>query len=94
MAHIDKIAYELGSNDPKVIATKIIVTLNTRQNFRGFFDIASDKTNKGIIEAGIIIDAIKKITNIRKIKELAKARVNTTKLRKDGYEKLFDSTIE
>ncbi|MDJ0557273.1 MAG: DGQHR domain-containing protein [Microcoleaceae cyanobacterium MO_207.B10] len=93
IAHIDKIAYELGSNDPKVIATKIIVTLNTRQNFRGFFDIASDKTNKGIIEAGIIIDAIKKITNIRKIKELAKARVNTTKLRKDGYEKLLNSTI-
>ncbi|NES68092.1 MAG: DGQHR domain-containing protein, partial [Okeania sp. SIO2D1] len=56
ITHLDKIAYELGSNDSKVIATKIIATLNTRESFRGFFDIASDKTNKGIIQAGIIID--------------------------------------
>ncbi|MGD1805646.1 DGQHR domain-containing protein [Dapis sp. BLCC M126] len=93
IAHLDKIAYELGSNDSKAIATKIIVSLNTREKFRGFFGIASDKTNKGIIESGIIIDTIKKITNIRKIKELTKARVNKTKLKKDGYEKLFSSTI-
>ncbi len=94
IAHLDKVAYELGSKEPKAIATKIIVTLNTKGNFRGFFDIASGKTNKDIIEAGIIIDAIKKITNIRNIKQLTKASVEKTKLKKDGYEKLFGSTIE
>ncbi|MGD1712221.1 DGQHR domain-containing protein [Dapis sp. BLCC M172] len=94
IAHLDKVTYELGSQEPKAIATKIIVTLNTKGNFRGFFDIASGKKNKGIIEAGIIIGEIKKITNIRNIKKLTKASIEKTKLKKDGYEKLFDSTIE
>ncbi|MDY7003969.1 MAG: DGQHR domain-containing protein [Cyanobacteriota bacterium] len=94
ITHLDKIAYELGSNEPKVIATKIIATLNTRESFRHFFDITSDKANKGIVEAGIIIDAIKKITNIKKIEQLTKASIEKTKLKKDGYEKLFNSTIE
>ncbi len=92
--HLNKIDYELGSNDSKAIATKIIANLNIRESFRGFFYIASDKTNKGIVEAGIIIDTIKKITNIKRIEQLTKASVEKTKLKKDGYEKLFDSTIE
>lgn len=94
ITHTDKIAYELGSKEPKVIATKIIVNLNTRQNFKQFFNLTSDKANKGIIDAGIIIEAIKKITNITKIEQLTKAKVRNTLLKKDGYEKLFDSTIE
>lgn len=94
ITHIDKIAYELGSEEPKVIATKIIVNLNTRQNFKQFFNITSDKANKGIIDAGIIIDAIKKITNIKKIEQLTKARSTNNISKKDGYEKLFYSTIE
>ncbi|MDE5102073.1 MAG: DGQHR domain-containing protein, partial [Trichodesmium sp. St19_bin2] len=68
--------------------------LNTRQNFKQFFNLTSDKANKGIIDAGIIIEAIKKITNITKIEQLKKAKVRNTLLKKDGYEKLFDSTIE
>ena len=94
ITHTDKIAYELGSKEPKVIATKIIVNLNTRQNFKQFFNITSDKANKGIIDAGIIIDAIKKITNIKKIEQLTKARSTNNISKKDGYEKLFYSTIE
>ena len=94
ITHLDKIAYEVGSREPKAIATKIIVNLNTRQNFKQFFNITSDKANKGIIDAGIIVDAIKKITNIKKIEQLTKARSMNTKLRKEGYKKLFDSTVE
>jgi DGQHR domain-containing protein len=93
ISHLDQIAYELGSDDPKVIATKIIVTINSRDNFRAFFDINSDKTSQGIVEAGIIIDAVKKITNLAKIKQLENPRVEKTKLKKFGYENLFDCNI-
>ncbi|MDY7021530.1 MAG: DGQHR domain-containing protein, partial [Cyanobacteriota bacterium] len=41
ISHLDKIAYELGNDDPKVIATRIIVELNSRGNFKQFFDISS-----------------------------------------------------
>lgn len=93
ITHLDKIAYELGSEDAKVIATKIIAILNSRKKFPNFFDINSDKVNKGIVEAGIIIDATKKITNITKIRKLKNARVDKTQQEKSGYEKLFDAKI-
>ena len=72
ISHLDQIAYELGSNDPKVIATKILVIINNRPNFKSFFDISSDSLKKGIVEAITIIGAIKKITNIATIKMLEK----------------------
>jgi DGQHR domain-containing protein len=90
ITHLDKIAYELGNEEPKVIATKIIATLNTRQNFSNFFNINS---NQGIVEAGIIIEAIKKITNLPNIKKLENPRIDKTKNKKAGYEKLFNATI-
>lgn len=93
ISHLDQIAYELGSDDPKVIATKIIVIINSRAKFRAFFDINSDKTSQGIVEAGIIIDAVKKITNLAKIKQLENPRVEKTKLKKVGYEYLFNCNI-
>ncbi|PSB09017.1 DGQHR domain-containing protein [Pleurocapsa sp. CCALA 161] len=93
ISHLDQIAYELGSDDPKVIATKIIVTMNSRKKFSSFFDINSDKINKGIVDAGTIIDAIKKITSLAKIKKLENARTEKTKLKRAGYEKLFDCNI-
>ena len=95
ITHLDKIAYELGSEDAKVIATKIIATLNTRKKFPvpNFFDINSDKVNKGIVEAGIIICATKKITNITKIRKLKNARGHKTQQEKSGYEKLFAAKI-
>ena len=93
ISHLDQIAYALGSEDPKVIATRIIVGINARLKYRSFFDVNSDKIDKGLIDAGTIIDAIKKITNISKIKKLEKARSNKTKLKKTGYECLFDCHI-
>ena len=93
ISHLDQIAYALGSEDPKVIATRIIVGINARSKYRSFFDVNSDKIDKGLIEAVTIIDAIKKITNINKIKKLENARSNKTKLRKTGYEHLFDCQI-
>jgi DGQHR domain-containing protein len=90
ITHLDKIAYELGNEEPKVIATKIIATLNTRQNFSNFFNINS---NQGIVEAGIIIEAIKKITNLPNIKKLENPRIDKTKNKKAGYETLFNATI-
>ncbi|MEM7717480.1 MAG: DGQHR domain-containing protein, partial [Cyanobacteria bacterium P01_A01_bin.68] len=93
ISHLDQIAYALGSEDPKVIATRIIVGINARAKYRSFFDVNSDKIDKGLIEAGTIIDAIKKITNISKIKKLENARSNKTKLKKNGYKYLFDCQI-
>ena len=93
ISHIDQIAYDLGSEDPKVIATKIIIGINARSAYSSFFDVNSDKISKGLIEAGVIIDVIKKITNINKIKKLENSRSGKTKLKKDGYEYLFDCQI-
>ena len=93
ITHLDRIAYELGSDAPKVIATKIILALNSRKNFSSFFDIKSDKVNKGIVEAVTIIDVIKKITNLENIKKLEKAKRGKNKLKKTGFENLFDATI-
>lgn len=92
ISHLDRIAYELGSDDPKVIATKIVVTINSRQKFSSFFALNSDNLNKGIVEAITIIDAIKKITNLTKIKKLKNAKTGKNKLKKIGYENLFNST--
>jgi DGQHR domain-containing protein len=93
ISHLDQIAYELGSNDPKVIATKILVIINNRPNFKSFFDISSDSLKKGIVEAITIIGAIKKITNIVTIKMLENAKTEKKKLRKIGYEKFFEAKI-
>ncbi len=93
ISHLDKIAYELGSDDPKVIATKIIVSLNQRNKFSKFFDIKSDKLSQGIIEAKTIINEIKIITNIKKIKQLENARTYKNKHKKSSYEKLFATEI-
>lgn len=93
LSHLDQIAYELGSEDPKVIATKIVVSINSRHKFKSFFDINSNNLNQGIVEAGIIIDAVKKITNLEKIKQLENARVEKTKIKRQGYENLFDCNI-
>lgn len=95
IAHLDLIAYQLGSNDPKAIATKIIVNLNNRDKFRAFFAIPSDNSLGGIVEAVTIIDAIKKITNLTNIKKLENHWDTNTKaiLKKEGYEKLFKSSI-
>lgn len=93
ISHLDQIAYELGSDDPKIIATKIVVAINSRGNFSSFFDVDSDKINRGIVEAGTVIDAIKKITSTTKIAKLENARSGKIKLKKDGYENLFDSEI-
>lgn len=92
ISHLDQIAYELGSDDPKVIATKIVLRINSRSKFSSFFDLNSDNLTKGIVEAGTIIDAIKKITNIRNIKRLENAKSDKNKLKKLGYENLFEST--
>lgn len=91
--HLDQVAYELGSDDSKVIATKIIVTINSRANYKAFFDLSSDKINKGVVEAGTIIDAVKKITNLTKLKQLENARVEKNKLKKAGYENLFGCNV-
>jgi DGQHR domain-containing protein len=93
ISHLDQIAYDLGSDDPKVIATRIIVGVNARQKYSSFFDVNSDKINQGLIEAGTIIDAIKKITNINKIKKLANAKSEKNISIKNGYEQLFDCQI-
>ena len=91
--HLDKITYDLGSDDPKVIATRIIVELNSRNKFHQFFDISSGQTSQGIIESGMIIQTIKKITNITNIKKLENPRTDKTKAKKNGYEQLFNTTI-
>jgi DGQHR domain-containing protein len=93
ISHLDQIAYDLGSDDPKVIATRIIIGVNDRQKFSSFFEINSDKINRGLIEAGTIIDAIKKITNINKIKKLENAKSGKALFKKNGYEKLLNSQI-
>lgn len=93
ISHLDKIAYDLGSDDPKVIATKILININNRQKFPNFFVISSDKITKGIIEAGTIIEQMKKITNINKIKQLENPRSEKNKSKKQGFEKLFATTI-
>lgn len=90
ISHLDQIAYALGSEDPKVIATRIILGINNRTKYSSFFDVNSDKINRGLVEAGTIIDAIKKITNINKIKKLDGTRSGKTLLKKNGYEQLFD----
>lgn len=92
ISHLDKIAYELGSEDPKVIATKIIVTIDNRKKFGSYFATKSNDIG-GIVESGTIITAIKKITNVNSIIKLGKARGKKNKLKKVGYEKLFDSKI-
>ncbi len=92
ISHLDQIAYELGSEDPKVIATKIIVNINERKKFQSYFSTNSNK-NSGIVESGTIIAAIKKITNPTKIRQLEKPRTNKTKIKKIGHENLFESTI-
>ncbi|MBW4535483.1 MAG: DGQHR domain-containing protein [Pleurocapsa minor HA4230-MV1] len=94
ISHLDQIAYDLGSDDPKVIATRIIVGVNARQKYSSFFDVNLDKINQGLIEAGTIIDAIKKITNINKIKKIANAKSDKNLLKKAGYEQLFNSRID
>ncbi len=93
ISHLDQIAYDLGSDDPKVIATRIIVGVNARSKYSLFFDVNSDKVKKGVVDAGTIIDAIKKITNINKLKKLENAKSGKNLLKKDGYEKLFNSQI-
>ena len=93
ISHLDQIAYALGSEDPKVIATRIIVEINTRQKYSSFFDVNSDKIDKGLIKADTIIDAIKKIININKIKKLEKAKSGKNLYKKNGYEYLFDCQI-
>jgi len=93
LSHLDQIAYDLGRDDPKVIATKILVTINSRAKFKAFFYVSSNETNKGIVEAGLIIDAVKKITNLAKIKQLESARLGKNKIKKSGYENLLDCDI-
>ena len=93
ISHLDQIAYQLGSNDPKVIATRIIVGINSRSKYSSFFDVNSDKINRGIIEAGMIIDALKKITNLNKIDRVKNARTGKSLLEKSGYENLFNTQI-
>ncbi|MEA5515432.1 DGQHR domain-containing protein [Nodularia sp. UHCC 0506] len=93
ISHLDKIAYELGSEDPKVLATKILITLNNRPKFKYFFEISSDVSHRGIVEAGTIIDAIKKITNLNKIKQLENPRSEKNKSKKVGFENLFEATV-
>ncbi|MGL4759627.1 MAG: DGQHR domain-containing protein [Patescibacteria group bacterium] len=93
ISHLDQIAYNLGSEDPKVIATRIIVGVNDRQKYSSFFDVNSDKINRGLIEAGTIIDVIKKISNIKTIKKLEKAQSDKNLTKKKGYEQLFDCQI-
>lgn len=93
ISHLDKIAYDLGSDDPKVIATKILININNRQKFPSFFDISSDRVNKGIVDAGTIIEQMKKITNINTIKQLENPRSQKNKSKKCGFAKLFDATI-
>lgn len=93
ISHLDQIAYALGSEDPKVIATRIIVEINARARYSSFFDVNSDKLNRGLIKADTIIDAIKKITNINKIKKLENARSDKNLHKKNGYEYLFDCRI-
>lgn len=93
ISHLDKIAYELGSDDPKVLATKILICLNNRSGFKSFFEISSDVSNQGIVEAGTIIAEIKKITNINKIKQLENPRSEKNKSKKAGFEKLFSATV-
>lgn len=93
ITHLDKIAYELGNDDPKIIATKIIVILNDRGNFKQFFAISSDEANQGILEAKTIIKTIKKITSLDNIKKLENARTGKTKAKKAGYEQLLGAEI-
>jgi DGQHR domain-containing protein len=93
ISHLDKIAYELGRDDPKVLATKILISLNNRSSFQSFFEISSDVSNQGIVEAGTIISEIKKITNINKIKQLENSRSEKNKSKKSGFEKLFNATV-
>ena len=93
ISHLDQIAYNLGNEDPKVIATRIIVGVNARQKYRSFFDVNSDNINRGLVEAGTIIDAVKKISSIKIVKKLEKARSDKTLMKKDGYERLFNSQI-
>lgn len=93
ISHLDQIAYALGSEDPKVIATRIIVEINARARYSSFFDVNSDKLDRGLIKADTIIDAIKKITNINKIKKLENARSGKNLHKKNGYEYLFDCRI-
>ena len=93
ISHLDQIAYNLGNEDPKVIATRIVVGVNARQKYRSYFDVNSDNINRGLIEAKTIIDAIKKISNVKTIKKLEKAKSSKTLAKKNGYEQLFDSQI-
>jgi|688.fasta_scaffold149731_2 DGQHR domain-containing protein len=93
VSHLDAIAYELGSDDPKILATKILISLNNRPNFKSFFQIGSDTSNQGIVESGTIIDVIKKITNLNTIKKLENPRSEKTKSKKAGFEKLFSATV-
>ncbi|MDJ0569972.1 MAG: DGQHR domain-containing protein [Pleurocapsa sp. MO_192.B19] len=93
ISHLDQIAYDLGSEDPKVIATRIIVGVNDRPKYSSFFDVNSDKINRRLIEAGTIIDAIKKITNTSKIKRVENAKSGKNLLKKNGYEQLFNAQI-
>ena len=91
ISHLDKISYDLGSDEPNVIATKIIVSLNDRDKFKHFFDV--NKTGQGILEAKTIINTIKKITNIRYIQDLNNPRSDKKKQKKYGYENLFNTEI-
>ncbi len=92
ISHLDQIAYQLGSDDPKVIATRIIVGINSRQKYSSFFKINSDTISQGIIEAGLIIDALKKITNFNKINKIKNAKNGNSLSKRQGYENLFDTT--
>ena len=83
----------MGSDDPKVIATRIIVGINSRSKYSSFFDVNSDKINRGIIEAGMIIEAVKKITNLNKINRVKQAKSGKSLLKKSGYENLFNTQM-
>ena len=92
-SHLYAIKYPiLKETDPKALAAQIILEANERRSkLYGLFD--TYKTNLGIIQATTVLDSLKSITNIDYIKSLQSVRRGSRVAIRQGYENLFDTSI-
>ena len=88
--HIDAIRYPiLGEEGDRAIAAQVILRANARKGaLYGFFD--TNQTSLGIIPTTTVLTHLKPLSNLEEVKKLRNPKRDSQKLRRTGYEKLFD----
>lgn len=92
--HLDAISYNiLGETNTRALAAEVILRVNEgNSKLRGIFE--TSRTGLGVISSITVLDALKPITNIKRVRELQNAKRGKPVLIRTGYINLVHPIFE